>query len=215
MIAQLQGVLVDKGLDRVVIEVGGVGLLVHVPLSTLSSLPPVGQHTKLLTYLLVREDALALYGFATFDEKQTFELCLAISGIGPKLALAVLSGLGPVELADAVARGDLARLARIPGVGKKTSERLAMELRDKLPRVVSASDGRSPVKPGATRDEGKSGPHDHAKRDVVSALTNLGYKAVDAERVTDRALTDLATPEAPLPALETILRHALRALQKD
>jgi Holliday junction DNA helicase RuvA len=174
VIAQLQGSLVDKGLDTVVVDVGGVGFLVAVSLTTLQALPPVGQAARLYTYLLVREDALNLYGFATLDERQVFERCLSVSGVGPKLALAALSGLGPQELADAIVRGEVARLQRIPGIGKKTAERLVMELRDKFHRPSStAAAGR-----GESRGSG-AGSGAAVFGDVTGALCNLGYKPAD------------------------------------
>ncbi|MBL9003624.1 MAG: Holliday junction branch migration protein RuvA [Myxococcales bacterium] len=215
MIAQLQGTLSDKGLDSVVLDVGGVGFHVFVSLTTLQALPPAGQAARLHTYLLVREDALNLYGFATLDEKQVFERCLSVSGVGPKLALAALSGLGPQELADAIVRGEVARLQRIPGIGKKTAERLVMELRDKFhrPSAGTRTDGKAGVLPG------KSAAGSARFADVVGALTNLGYKPADAERAVDKVTQDLSASStagtAALPSLEDVLRLSLRALQRD
>lgn len=213
MIAQLHGTLVDKGLDSVVLDVGGVGFHVFVSLTTLQALPPAGGKGKLFTYLLVREDALNLYGFATLDERRVFELCLSVSGVGPKLALAALSGLGPQPLGDAIATGDVARLTRIPGIGKKTAERLVMELRDKFHRPTAGS--RTDAKAGSPIVPGATGALRGAMADVVSALCNLGYKPVDAERAVDRVTKDLEKEAATTPPLEEVLRLALRALQRD
>lgn len=212
--------LSDKGLDSVVLDVGGVGFHVSVSLTTLQALPAAGNAARLYTYLLVREDALNLYGFATLDEKQVFERCLSVSGVGPKLALAALSGLGPQDLADAIVRGEVARLQRIPGIGKKTAERLVMELRDKFhrPTAGSRTDGRNV--PALGKSSGSA-----VFADVVGALTNLGYKPADAERAVDKVTQELtqgagkgaasaASPTA-LPALEEVLRLSLRALQRD
>lgn len=196
----------------VVVDVGGVGFSVHVSLSTLGALPAVGQPVRLYTYLQVREDALTLYGFATADERRAFELCLSVSGVGPKLTLAVLSGLGANGLSDTIAGGDVGRLTRVPGIGKKTAERLVMELRDKF-KAQAQKIGMGPGKaaPGAKGvTSSGAGPFG----DVVSALTNLGYKPVDAERAVDKVLTTF--PEGALaPPIEEVLRQALRALQRD
>jgi Holliday junction DNA helicase RuvA len=211
VIAQLQGALVDKGLDSVVVDVGGVGFLVSVSLTTLQALPPVGQTARLHTYMLVREDALNLYGFATLDEKQVFERCLSVSGVGPKLALAALSGLGPQDLADAIVRGEVARLQRIPGIGKKTAERLVMELRDKFHRPTSSTAaGR-----GDSRSSVALGSGAAVFSEVTSALCNLGYKPADADRAVEKVTRELAEKGTPAPALEEVLRLALRALQRD
>ncbi len=200
----------DKGLDTVVVDVGGVGFLVAVSLTTLQALPPVGQAARLYTYLLVREDALNLYGFATLDERQVFERCLSVSGVGPKLALAALSGLGPQELADAIVRGEVARLQRIPGIGKKTAERLVMELRDKFHRPSSAAAAGRGESRGSVVGSGAA-----VFGDVTGALCNLGYKPADAERAVTTVTRELAEKGTTAPALEEVLRLALRALQRD
>ena len=210
MITQLSGTLLDKGLDSVVVDVGGVGYLVHVSLSTLSALPAVGQPVRLMTHLQVREDAFTLYGFATLDERRAFELCLSVSGVGPKLTLAALSGLGATGLGDTIAGGDVGRLQRVPGIGKKTAERLVMELRDKF-KAQAQKVGMGPGK----AEGGKRGLASGAGpfSDVVSALTNLGYKPPDAERAVDKVLSSLG--EGVTPPIEEVLRQSLRALQKD
>jgi len=216
VITQLTGTLVDKGLDVVVVDVGGVGYLVHISFTTLQALPPAGQAVKLLTYLQVREDAFTLYGFATADERRAFELCVSVSGIGPKLALAALSGLGPAALGDAISAGDVNRLVRVPGIGKKTAERLVMELRDKF----KPSDAQKRPGTGAAagrRGASAGGPGGAASgpfADVVGALCNLGYKSADAERAVDTVVQAIDA-DGPPPPIEEVLRRALRALQKD
>jgi holliday junction DNA helicase RuvA len=203
MIAKLSGTLADKGLDAVVVDVGGVGYLVSVSLQTLQALPPQGQPVALLTYLQVREDALQLFGFATAEERHAFELCISVSGVGPKLALATLSGLEPDALAEAITRGDVARLQRIPGIGKKTAERLVMELRDKFGPARGSGRGAAA---GAIRATGLAGP----AGDVAAALQRLGYRPQDAEKAAEAALA-----QEPGAALDVLLRKALRSLQRD
>lgn len=210
MIAQLAGTLALRGLDAVVVDVGGVGFSVAISLHTLSSLPQTGQPVRLLTHMVVREDALLLYGFATEDEREAFQLCVSVSGVGPKLALAALSGLDPAGLALAIRQGDVARLQRIPGIGKKTAERLVVELRDKFHAPSrEAREGARGAAAGAAAGPG-AGASAALRADVVTALCNLGYKAADAERATDQAQRD--EPSAPI---EQVLRRALRALQRD
>lgn len=204
----LRGTLAEKGLDRVLLDVGGVGYEVAISMTTLQALPQAGHEVTLRTYLHVREDALQLFGFYSDEERRAFELCISVSGIGPKLALATLSGMDPGTLADAVRRGDVTRLCRIPGIGKKTAERLVMELRDKFERAGISPAGRRGAAPDPrqARPERPSG----IGADVVTALCNLGYRPADAEQATDRALAE--QPDAPI---EVILRQALRALQRE
>lgn len=206
MIAQLKGSLIEKGLDAVVVDVGGVGYAVSISLNTLAVLPQVGQPVRLFTYLQVREDALQLFGFATPEERRAFELCIAVSGIGPKIALAVLSGLDPRGLAKVISEGDIHRLKRVPGIGPKTAERLVLELRDKVGRIgVSAAEG--PAR-GETRVKSAAGGG--IESDVALALINLGYKPADADRAAETALR-----EDPTATVEAVLRRALRLLQRD
>jgi Holliday junction DNA helicase RuvA len=207
VIAQLTGTLVEKSLDSVVLDVGGVGYAVAVSLNTLAVVPQVGQRVTLLTYLQVREDLLQLFGFATPEERRAFELCISVSGIGPKLALNVLSGLDALGLAKAIAGGDVARLKRVPGIGPKTAERLVLELRDKVARIQ-----RGPAVVGDSKVTAREAAPatSSVESDVTAALVNLGYKLADAERATEAALT--AEPTAPI---EAVLRRALRTLQKD
>jgi len=183
------------------VDVGGVGYDVAVPLSTFYGLGEPGADVALRVHTHVREDALALYGFATALELDLFERLISISGIGPKVGLAVLSGIEPIELIGAVERGDLARLTAIPGIGKKTSERIVLELKDRLPRAHVAAVAASPEgapEPSAVRD------------DLLSALMNLGYHRPLAERAVDAALK-IAGRDA---GFERTLRQALRELAK-
>ncbi len=198
MIARLRGALAEKGIDHVIVDVGGVGLRVSVSLQTLAELPAAGQPCALLTQLVVREDSLTLFGFATPEERAAFDLCTSVQGIGPKLAMAILSSLSPSELASAVAGGDHARLTRIPGIGKKTAERIVLELRDKIERA-----GLGGGRPGAARAHEPQG----AAAQVASALINLGYRPADAERAAETA-----TANAQGASVAELVKKALRAL---
>jgi holliday junction DNA helicase RuvA len=191
MIAQLRGTLVDKGVDHVIVDVGGVGFRVAVSLTTLALLPPVGAAALVHTELIVREDSLSLVGFATVDERAAFDLVTGVQGIGPKLAMSILSTLDAAELARAVRAGDHARLVRIPGIGKKTAERLVLELRDKIGVASAAATAK---RPGGSQA-------------VVSALTNLGYKPGEAERAA--ADVEKAHPGA---GVADLVKAALRTL---
>jgi len=171
MIAQLRGTLVDKGVDHVIVDVGGVGFRVAVSLTTLALLPPVGAAALVHTELIVREDSLSLVGFATVDERAAFDLVTGVQGIGPKLAMSILSTLDAGELARAVRDGDHARLVRIPGIGKKTAERLVLELRDKFTGASAST----------------AAPKIAGSQAVSSALVNLGYKPAEAERAAAEA----------------------------
>lgn len=199
MIAHLRGRISDKQPNRVVVDVNGVGYDVFVPLSTFYGLGEPGSNVALRIHTHVREDALALYGFATALEQDLFERLISVSGIGPKLALAVLSGIEPPELMRAIERGDVARLTSIPGVGKKTSERIVLELKDRLPpaRPHAAADGGAPPDSSTMRD------------DVLSALLNLGYHRPLAEKAVASALRT-----APDESFERILKQALRELAR-
>jgi len=197
VIAFLRGRIQDKQPNRIVVDVNGVGYDVAVPLSTFYGLGDPGSEITLRVHTHVREDALALYGFRTALEQDLFERLIGISGIGPKLALAVLSGIEPIELVRAVERGDVARLTAIPGVGKKTSERMVLELKDRLPRVAAASAGEAAEEPVTVRD------------DLLSALVNLGYHRPLAEKAVDAALK-----AAPNSGFERTLKQALRELAR-
>ena len=181
MIAFLRGRVLDKRPNRIVIDVNGIGYELHVPLSTYYDVGEPGTEIALRVHTHVREDALQLYGFLTTLEQQLFERLIAISGIGPKLAVAVLSGIDSGELVSSIQRADVARLTRIPGIGKKTAERIVLELKDRLAEVA----------PPAAADGAERAQIDHVRDDLVSALENLGYhrplaeKAVDTVRARD------------------------------
>jgi holliday junction DNA helicase RuvA len=199
VIARLRGKLLEKQPNRIVVDVGGVGYDVAVPLSTFYGLGDPGSDVGLRVHTHVREDAIALYGFATALELDLFERLIGISGIGPKVGLAVLSGIEPGELVTAIERGDLARLTAIPGVGKKTSERIVLELKDRLPRAHTvAAASQDAAEPSAPRD------------DLLSALVNLGYHRPLAERAVDTALKTAGRDAG----FERTLKQALRELAK-
>jgi Holliday junction DNA helicase RuvA len=199
LIAHLRGRLLEKQPNRIIVDVNGVGYDVSVPLSTFYDLGEAGSETSLRIHTIVREDALALYGFATRLEQDLFERLISVSGIGPKVALAVLSGIEPPDLVRAIERGDLARLTAIPGVGKKTSERIVVELKDRLPRA--------PVAAAAVAAGGVDAPL--LRDDVLSALVNLGYHRPLAEKAVDAAID-----AAPAGDFERTLKQALRELAK-
>jgi len=194
VIARLEGVLAEKGPDVVVLDVHGVGYEVRIPLSTFFELPDEGKTVRLCIHTHVREDAFQLFGFGSETERALFRLLLATSGVGPKLALAILSGLPANKLVAALRAGDLAALASIPGVGKKTAERMVLDLREKVLGFDVAP-----------RPERASAPDTAASAE--SALTNLGYPRPQAERAVRRALE--VTP--PGASLESLIKEALRA----
>ena len=199
MIAFLRGRVLTKQPNLIIIDVQGVGYQVHVPLSTYYDVGDEGADVALRIHTHVREDVLQLYGFLTTLEQQLFERLIGISGIGPKLAIAVLSGIEPADLVSAVQRADVARLTTIPGVGKKTSERIVLELKDRLAQLVvpAGAAGAGPAPDGKLRD------------DLLSALQNLGYHRPLAERAVDATLTD-----ATGSTFEQALRAALRELMR-
>ena len=198
MIATLHGVLTEKNPSRLVIDVGGVGYEVNVPLSTFYALGEMGAEVDLRIHTHVRQETLSLFGFATRLEVDLFERLITISGVGPRLALAVLSGLEPPELLRAIQNSDIVRLQGIPGVGKKTAERISLELKDKLPANA--------VDEGVTTDP--ENDTEGIRNDVMSALLNLGYHRSLAERAVNEVLTD------KLGTFEEVLRQALRELAK-
>jgi len=171
VIGRLVGRLASKAADHVILDVGGVGYLVHIPLSTFYELPEAESPASLWIHTYVREDALALYGFLTERERALFLMLLDVAGIGPRVALTVLSGMPPPDLVEALRGQDVRRLTSVPGVGKKTAERMILELAEKVQRLA--------VEPAAPR------PAAVAAEDAVSALVNLGYRRGEAERVAD------------------------------
>jgi Holliday junction DNA helicase RuvA len=177
MIAHLRGVLLEKHPNQAIVETAGVGYDVTIPVSTFTHLPDAGAEVRLRIHTHVREDALALYGFLTQDEKALFEKLIGVSGIGPTLGVKILSGLAAPDLINSIRRGEVDRLVRIPGVGKKTAERMVLELRDKLP-AVSGAGPDSPPAPDSLS------PLD---QDVLSALLNLGCARPQAEAAVRKA----------------------------
>jgi Holliday junction DNA helicase RuvA len=200
LIAFLRGRVLNKQPTRVIVDVGGVGYEVHVPLSTFYEVGDEGAEISLRIYTHVREETLQLFGFLTDLERQVFERLIGISGIGPKLAIAVLSGLDSREVITAIQRADVARLTGIPGIGKKTAERIVLELKDRLMQLeVPAPAGAAP----------EVSTDDRLRADLLSALQNLGYHRPQAERAIDAALT--ASSDS---GFEHALRAALRELMK-
>jgi Holliday junction DNA helicase RuvA len=195
MIGQLRGRLAEKRPNQVLVDVGGVGYLVQVPLSTYAALGELHTEVTLLIHTHVREDALALYGFVSAREKHFFEMLLSASGVGPTLALKILSGMSVEELVPAIRGSDLARLTKIPGVGRKTAERMVVELKDKLEAVAVETEKPAPSSPAGI------------EADVVSALVNLGYDG----RAAESAVAE-AKREAGAANFENLLRGTLQSL---
>ena len=193
MIAKVRGTLDHKAPGEVIVDVGGVGYQLFTPLSVFYRLPEVGEPVTLLAYTHVREDSLQLFGFFDPAEKQAFLLLTGVSGIGPRLALNILSGMAAGELLGALRDGDVARLVTIPGVGKRLADRMIVELRDRI-------DALPDIAPTAA-DPGIRG-------DALSALVNLGYRRADAERAVRQVLSEGAAE------LETVLKEALRMLSR-
>ena len=197
MIAVLRGQLLEKHPSRLIVDVHGVGYDVQVPVSTFYQAGDMGGQVTLRIHTHVREDQIALFGFATALEHDLFERLIGVNGIGPKLALSVLSGIDSTDFVRAVEQGDVTRLTRIPGVGRKTAERMTLELRDRLPKLDA---GAAPAAPAA-----EAGP----RGDVASALVNLGYQRVAADKALDAVLAD-----TPGLDFEALLRRALRQLSR-
>jgi len=197
MIARLNGTISEKHPNRIIVDVNGVGYDVLVPLSTFYGLGDAGAGVTLRVHTHVREDVIALYGFATALEQDLFERLIGISGIGPKLALAVLSGIDPGELVRAIRSQDVARLTRIPGVGKKTAERIGLELKDRLPQTMGSAGG------DVIEDA------DDVKADLLSALLNLGYNRAVADKAVDTAIK-----KNPDGDFESLLREVLRQMMR-
>lgn len=196
MIARLSGTLVEVRPDRIVLDVGGVGYDVAIPLGTFSALPPAGQKATLFVHTHVREDAIQLFGFVTKQERLVFETLLSVSGIGPKVALAILSGLPLPELVGAIAAQNARLLTSIPGVGRKLAERLGVELKEKM---ASFGFGEAPARPAKTS----------MADDAVAALKNLGYKAAQAEAAVTAAARKVSVQD-----LNALLEAALKSLAR-
>jgi Holliday junction DNA helicase RuvA len=200
MIALLRGTLLEKHPSRLILDVGGVGYDVQVPLSTFYVLGEPGGPISLRIHTHVREEVIALYGFATTLEQELFERLIGISGIGPKLALAVLSGIEPGELIKAIRLQDVARLMAIPGIGKKTAERIGLELKDRLPAALQTA-GQAAI---------DAAPDDQLRGDLLSALLNLGYQRAPAEKAIEKTLRGSVDV-----GFEQALREVLRALMRS
>jgi holliday junction DNA helicase RuvA len=195
MIAWLKGTIVRKQPHQVVVDVGGVGYCAAIPLTTYFEIGEVGRPVELLIHTHLTDNALALYGFKTGDERDLFLKLIAVSGIGPKLAMNVLSGMNAVELVDAIQKSDIARITAIPGIGKKTALRIAMELQDKLEKKETLLAGRGSPE----------------REDLVSALVNLGFRRKEAEGVVDATLR--AHKDEP-PDFEKLFRECLKKMAK-
>ena len=194
MIASLSGILARKSAESVIVDVAGVGYEVYTPLSTYMRLPEEGRAVSLNVYTHLKEDAIQLFGFLTSAEKEAFTLLISVSGVGPKLAKNILSGIEVAELASALSTGDVARLSAIPGIGAKSAERLVLELKDKVRTIAVAS-------AGALKGS--------AAGDAVSALLNLGYKNAQAEDAVKKA-----KDKYPGVKFEELLRESLKGLSK-
>ncbi|MBJ6726918.1 Holliday junction branch migration protein RuvA [Geomesophilobacter sediminis] len=199
MIALLTGKLAHKSPDYIIVDVNGVGYRVQIPFSTYYVLPAEGTTVSLQIYTSVKEDAINLYGFTTPEEKELFQLLIGVSGVGPKLANSILSNSAPEELSQSLVRGDIARLSAIPGIGKKTAERLVLELKEKVKKLSIAPSEQAAA----------PAPSDDVMRDdVVSALINLGYK----ESVVQKAVAEISF--AKETTVEAALKQALKILMK-
>jgi Holliday junction DNA helicase RuvA len=196
LIGHLRGELISKHPHEILIDVEGVGYRVLIPLSTYYKLGEAHTRVALFIHTHVREDSLLLFGFGTTDERQLFERLISVSGVGPKLAINILSGIEAPDLATALRAGDVAALTRIPGVGKRTAERLVLELRHQMPPATEEP-RRPPVAGGTERD------------DLLSALDHLGYSRAEADRAADRALR-----ERHGQRFEDLLRHTLQILSR-
>ncbi len=195
MIASLKGVLVHKSTDNIVLDVHGVGYGVVVSLGTFYQLPDIGGQVSLITHMHVAQDAVKLFGFLEHRDRELFRLLISISGIGPRLAVNILSGISPEELSGAISGGDIGRLVGIPGVGKKTAERMIFELKDKVTKVISG--GAAVVAPGTVVTD-----------DALSALVNLGYKNSAAKEAIEKVYAERGR-DVPL---EGLLPESLKIL---
>ncbi len=197
MYQYISGKLTEKTPTTAVLDTGGVGFLLHIPVSTFSQLPAVGETIKLLAHFVVREDAQMLYGFATDEERELFRLLITISGIGPKMAMTVLSGSSLADLKQAIVDGSVAFLTQIPGIGRKTAERIVIELKEKIILDERRMPNASP----------KSLSGDPSVDDTVSALIELGYKKQNAKDAVQKALKDTNDKKMSVPDL---IRYSLK-----
>lgn len=204
MITSIRGTCQAKRSDALVVEVGGVGLLAQVTAATAAA-ARVGEQVYLLTTLIIREDAWTLYGFSQPSERELFELLQSVSGIGPRLALAAVAHCGAENLANYLAHGNVAALTQVPGVGKKTAERLILELREKVPTVLGVDTVQRPVAPDAAQD---------TYAQVVAGLVSLGWQTRDAETVVAAILAQHEQAKQPPPEVSVLLRLSLKQLNR-
>ena len=202
MIGRLRGTLLEKRAPEILVDVNGVGYELQVPLGTIAELPAAGQEVVLHTHLAIREDAHQLYGFWRREERELFRALIRVNGIGPKLALAILSGIEPDDFVMSVQRGDSAALKKVPGVGKKTAERLVIEMRDGLGDWMPAL---APTARPATAD-GPAAARNRMVQDAESALIALGYKPAEAARAVNAVLDDA------VEGSEELIRRALKGM---
>ncbi|MBI3399128.1 MAG: Holliday junction branch migration protein RuvA [Deltaproteobacteria bacterium] len=201
MIAHVKGKIIHKSPESVIVDVGGVGYEVHIPLSTYYKLPETEEYVSLNTYTHIREDAMQLYGFFTQREKEIFQLLIAVSGVGPRLARNILSGIPADDLVSAVSSADIARLKAIPGIGGKTAERLVVELKDKMAAIATGQGAR-----GKGQEMCKA---DSISSDLFSALVNLGYKGNLAEKAIEKVKQNNTNA-----TFEVLLKESLKVLAK-
>ena len=201
MIARLTGKLADINFTQCIVDVHGVGYQVFIPMSTFDKLPHEGEETSLFICTQVREDAISLYGFSTMPEKQLFEILIGTTGVGPKLALSILSSMPVENFSSAIINADLAVIRRISGIGKKTAERLIVELKDKLVKIVPL--------PGANRNLVVSDEKAIAMEDAIAALEQLGFKRDTIRKALDKIVNNIPSEEA---TSENFIRKALQAL---
>jgi len=197
MIASLKGVLSHKSIDHIIVDVHGIGCSIAVPLSTFYKLPDTGSQVRLVIHTHIAQDAVRLFGFLDFREKEIFQLLISISGIGPRLAINILSGISPEDLSEAISEGDLGRLVGIPGVGRKTAERMIFELKDKITKLIFDPDKIGTGYPGTL-----------VKEDALSALINLGYKSSVAKDAVDK----VSVKAVEKLTLEILLTKSLKIL---
>jgi len=200
MIALLSGKIAYKGISHVVVDAQGVGYRVFIPLTTFYELPEAGEAVTLHIHTSVKEDAINLFGFYTLQERDLFQMMISVSGIGPKVAMNILSGISSDELLEAISGGNLTRLVAIPGIGRKMAERLILELKEKVAKKMAADAGA-----GADARRKES---DALREDVLSALVNLGYKANAARDALDKVVRDAEND----PAMDQLLKKALKIL---
>lgn len=200
MIARISGTLIFKSADHVIVDANGMGYRIFVPLTTFYELPEVSQSVTLYIHTHVRQDAISLFGFYSNEEKDIFQLMISVTGIGPRLAINILSGISAEALVRAVSQGNLSRIVGIPGVGRKTAERMILELKDKVIKFISEE-----VAPGA--GDGLK-ENEQVKEDALSALINLGYKSNAARGVLDKVVNELSDPVA----LDALLKESLKIL---